>query len=80
MDWNTMDDEALGHAVDAWLASLRAQGLSVRRLRDLAGLLGQAMRPNADHTREEMRVLARFATWWGGRADTANTPKSERRP
>lgn len=38
-----MDDEALGYVVDAWLTALRSQGLSDRRIRELAGPLGATM-------------------------------------
>jgi len=60
MDWSTMDDEVLGYAVDAWLASLHAQGLSERRVRELAGLLGQAMSAEGPRNAAEERVLRRF--------------------
>lgn len=63
MDWSTMDDEALGCAVDAWLTALRAQGLSERRARELAGLLGQAMSAEGPRDTAESRVLQRFEAW-----------------
>lgn len=72
LDWDMLNDETLGHAVDAWLVRLRAHGLSDRRLRDWAGLLGQALRPIDDHAREELRMLARFAPWWRNRAGGAH--------
>ena len=58
-----MDDEALGCAVDAWLATLRAQGLSDRRIRELAGLLGSAMGDSGPQNSPEERVLRRFEAW-----------------
>lgn len=61
MDWQ--DDEAVGHAVDAWLTALRTQGLSDRRIRELAGLLGNAMGDSGPHNATEERVLRRFEAW-----------------
>jgi hypothetical protein len=58
-----MDDEALGYVVDAWLVSLRAQSLSERRLRALAGMLGQAMSAEGPQTPAQAQVLRRFDTW-----------------
>ncbi|NMP24310.1 hypothetical protein [Sulfobacillus harzensis] len=57
------DEEALGHAVDAWLTALRAQGLSDRRVRVLAGSLGDAMSTGGPRGAEEARVLRRFEAW-----------------
>lgn len=77
MDWNAWDDEALGHAVDAWLGCLRQDGLSDRRILDLARLLGQAMSEPHDGPAAEAAALARFETWWRDHAETAtNTPES----
>jgi len=78
MDWDALDDDVLGHAVDAWLVSLRLQGLSDRRRRALAGLLGRSMSQSGYHTPEEAAVLARFAAWWREQVDSANTPESGR--
>ena len=63
MDWHPMDDEALGHTVDAWLTQLRVQGLSGQRLQALAGLLGNAMGESGPQNAAEERVLRRFDTW-----------------
>jgi hypothetical protein len=63
MDWDPMDDETLGQAVDAWLTALRRQGLSNRRLRQLAGLLGNAMADSGPQDTAEERVLRRFEAW-----------------
>ena len=63
MDWDTLDDEQLGHAVDGWLATLRAQSLSDRRIRELTGLLGQAMSGSGPRNAAEERVLRRFDAW-----------------
>ncbi len=57
------DEEQLGHQVDALLLSLRTQGLSERRIGELAGLLGNAMNGNGPRTREEASVLQRFEAW-----------------
>lgn len=54
------DEEVLGHAVDAWLTALRAKGLPDRRIRVLAGLLGDAMSTGGPRGTEEARVLRRF--------------------
>lgn len=58
-----MDDETLGRSVDAWLAELRAQGLSGQRVQELAGLLGNAMGDSGPQNATEERVLRRFDTW-----------------
>jgi hypothetical protein len=63
VDGDTLDDEKLGHAVDAWLATLRARGLSERRLGELARLLGEAMSENEQKSLEQARVLKRFKGW-----------------
>ena len=63
MDWDTIDDDTLGQAVDAWLTSLRTQGLSDRLLRQLAGLLGNAMSGSGPQSATEARVLRRFEQW-----------------
>ncbi|NMP23984.1 hypothetical protein [Sulfobacillus harzensis] len=57
------DEEELGREVDAWLAALRAQGVSERRMRELAGLLGNAMADSGPHDTAEERVLRRFEAW-----------------
>lgn len=57
-----MDEELLGQ-VDAWLASLRAQGLSDRPIRQLAGLLGTVMGTSGPRNVVEERVLRRLETW-----------------
>lgn len=57
------DEDALGHQVDAWLAALRTQGLSDRRVRELAGLLGKAMGEGGPGNAAEARVLRRFEGW-----------------
>lgn len=58
-----MDEDQLGQTVDAWLASLRAQGLSGRRLGELASLLGQAMGASGPQNTQEERVVRRFEKW-----------------
>ena len=57
------DEEQLGHQVDAWLSALRAQGLSERRIGELAGLLGEAMSESGPKTREQQRTLHQFEGW-----------------
>ena len=58
------DEEQLGYQVDAWLSSLRAQGLSERRIGQLAGLLGEAMSEGGPKSKEQERALQQFETWY----------------
>ena len=66
MDWDALDDDTLGRAIDAWLSALRAQGLSARRIGELAGLLGEAMSEAVPKTPTQVRVLRRFEAWLRG--------------
>jgi hypothetical protein len=63
MNEDILGEDELGQWVDAWLTGLRAQGLSERRLRELAGLLGQAMSAEGPQTPAQARVLRRFEAW-----------------
>lgn len=60
-------EECLGHDVDAWLAELRAQGLSTQRLSTLAQRLGAAHSGKGSGTQEERTVAERFEEWRGTR-------------
>ncbi|NMP23742.1 hypothetical protein [Sulfobacillus harzensis] len=63
MDWDTIDDETLGQAVDAWLTALRAQGLSERRMLQLAVLLGEAMSGAGPKTPAQAEAQEQFLQW-----------------
>ncbi len=58
-----MSEDELGQWVDAWLTALRAQGLSERRIGELAMLLGQAISAEGPQNSVEARVLRRFEVW-----------------
>ncbi|NMP24114.1 hypothetical protein [Sulfobacillus harzensis] len=64
---------SLGPAVDAWLAALRTQGLSDRRVQELAGLLGNAMGDSEPQNVAEARALRRFERWHGGQQRRGQT-------
>lgn len=66
MQNNEMDEEDLGHTVDAWLTALRNNGLSDRRVGQLARLLGEAMSEGGPRSPEQERVLRRFDAWRNG--------------
>jgi len=68
-----LDDEQLGPLVDTWLSALRSQGLSTRRIGELAGLLGQAMGAEGPKTPAQERALRRFEAW---RRETSATAPS----
>lgn len=51
-----LDEAQWGQAVDAWLVSLRIQGLSDRWIRVLAGRLGDATRETGPTTPAQSRV------------------------
>lgn len=63
MDGDALDEDTLGRQVDAWLVTLRAQGLSARRIWELAGLLGQAMSARGPQNAAEAHALQRFEAW-----------------
>ena len=57
------DEEQLGYQVDAWLSALRTQGISERRIGQLAGLLGEAISGRGPKSKEQECVLRRFEGW-----------------
>lgn len=67
MDWDPMDDETLGRAVDAWLTALRIHGMPGERLAQVAGTLGDAMASDGPTTLEQITVLRAFTLWWTSR-------------
>ena len=53
----------LDRQVDAWLASLRAQGYSARQLQYRASVLGQWAAGRDPGPRSAQRVVAAFHAW-----------------
>ena len=53
----------LDRQVDAWLASLRAEGYSDRQLEYRARVLGQWAASRGADTRAAQRVVAAFEAW-----------------
>ncbi len=69
-----VDEDQLGHQVDAWLTALRAQGVSAKRLGELARLLGEATRDSGPRTLAQQLALQRFDDWLTAAADLAHIP------